>query len=236
MFITNCIFCKIDLGINTGVCNFCYSILPWLHIVKYKCNRCQKTLSFEEQNTQHEICYNCYSEQENLTKYNIFNKIFAVFSYQDPIKQLILDLKFKQKLSYGKFLGTILSKYIINHCYKHQQLPSTIIPIPLHVERLRKRGFNQAYEIAKYVAKNIKIKINNTACIKIKNTISQMNLIKNKRNTNIKNAFLATKLPDKHIAILDDVITTGSTTKDLCKTIIQENPDINIDIWCICRA
>ena len=86
------------------------------------------------------------------------------------------------------------------------------------------------------VANSGKIKINHTSCIRIKNTIKQTSLLKTKRNINIKHAFRCTTLPYKHIAILDDVVTTGGTIKSLCHAIKQNNPQINIDIWCIARA
>ena len=225
----NCLFCQIDLAVKFGVCEFCYCSLPWINKIKHRCIKCQKTLTFEEQNKQL-LCYNC---KENT---NSFNKIFTIFAYQDPIKKLILDLKFKQKLIYGDFLGKILSNFVINNWYQHHQLPAVVIPVPLHVERLRTRGFNQSFELSKYITKISKIKINNTACVRIKNTVNQASLLKTKRNINIKHAFKATKLPYKHIAILDDVVTTGGTIKSLYKAIIQKNSNIIIDVWCLCRA
>ena len=225
---SNCLFCQIDLAVKFGACEFCYSTLPWITSIKYRCTKCQKALTFEEQNKQ-SLCYSC---QEN----NSFNKIFTVFSYQDPIKKLILDLKFKQQLVYGDFLGKILAEFVIDNWYQYHPLPDIIIPVPLHVDRLRSRGFNQAFELSKYITKVTKIKTNNTACIRTKNTINQASLLKAKRNINIKHAFAATKFPYEHIAILDDVVTTGGTIKSLCKAISAKNSNIIIDVWCICRA
>lgn len=234
MFInSNCLFCQIDHAIEYGACKFCNSILPWITKVKYKCAKCQKLLTFEEQNKQtfnQDCCQNC---QENINK---FNKIFAVFSYQAPIKNLILALKFNQKLIYGDFLGKILTTLVINNWYQNTNLPSIIIPVPLHVDRLRVRGFNQAFELSKNVAKTANITINNTDCVRTKNTFNQAKLLKKNRNINTKHAFMASKLPHKHIAIVDDVVTTGNTIKSLCNAILQQNPNIIIDVWCICRA
>ncbi len=225
----NCLFCQTELAIKFGTCEFCYSKLPWITNIKYRCAKCQKALTFEEQNKQ-SFCSSCQENDNN------FNRIFTIFAYQDPIKKLILDLKFKQKLIYGDFLGKILSNFVIDNWYRYHPLPTTLIPVPLHKDRLRSRGFNQAFELSKYVTKMTAIKINNTSCIRTKNTINQASLLKHKRNINIKHAFTATTLPYKHIAILDDVITTGGTIKSLCKAILKQNTNIIIDIWCICRA
>jgi ComF family protein len=227
---TTCLFCQIDLALELGGCEFCYSRLPWIDKIKYRCNKCEKALTFEEQNKQLSLCYHC---QETVTD---FNKIFTIFAYQDPIKKLILDLKFKQKLVYGDFLGKILSKFVIDNWYQYHTLPAAVIPVPLHEDRLRSRGFNQAFELSKHITKVTKIKINNTACVRTKNTINQASLLKAKRSINIKHAFVATRLPYKHIAILDDVVTTSGTIKSLCKAIRQQNSNIIIDVWCICRA
>lgn len=229
MLINNCIFCNIDQGTISGACKFCYSVLPWISTTSYRCKKCQKILSAKEQLNQNLICYECYD-------YNNFNKIFAVFAYQDPIKQLLLDLKFKQKLVYSKFLGNILANCILDSWYKKQPLPDCLITVPLHATRLRFRGFNQVYEIARYISKITKIKINNTACSRIKNTSAQMGLAQHKRRININDAFKTNYISYKHIAILDDVVTTGNTIKTLCKAIIKTNKDIKIDIWCVCRA
>lgn len=228
MLTNNCIFCNIDQGTISGACKFCYSILPWIIENKYRCNKCKKILSIKEQHQNNLICYDC-------DDYNNFNKVFAAFAYQDPIKQLILDLKFKQKLVNSKFLGNILAK-LLDVWYKEEKLPNCLIPVPLHTTRLRVRGFNQVYEIARYISKITNIKLNNTSCHRIKNTKAQMSLAQHKRQTNISNAFITNNINYNHIAILDDVVTTGTTIKSLCKSIIKTNKNIKIDIWCICRA
>ncbi len=222
--LNHCLFCQLDQAQEFGMCNFCKKILPWITNIKHKCEKCQKELTFHEKF----LCTNC---KENISN---FNKIFTIFSYQDPIKKLILDLKFKQKLIYADFLGKILSNFALENWYKYSTLPEIVIPVPLHIDRLRTRGFNQAFELSKHLSR--KIKINNTSCLRIKNTVKQTSLLKPNRNVNIKHAFLSDELPYKHIAILDDVVTTGSTIKSLCQAIKLKNSQLTIDVWCIARA
>lgn len=204
----SCLICQIDSALATGVCDFCYSILPWY-------------------NNKLTDPYNSNLELPS---------IYTVFSYQEPIRKLILDLKFKQKLIYADFLGNILAKQVINNWYQANKLPALIIPVPLHAARLRSRGFNQAFELAKTISKITKIPINSHACSRIKNTFNQSSLLKQKRKANIQHAFKATKILASHIAIIDDVVTTGSTVKALKKAILTTNDNITIDIWCVCKA
>ncbi len=220
-----CKICKIDKSIEFGLCEFCISILPWFKSDKYRCPKCLKILS----TTSHLLCDDC-----NYNNHQVFNKIFAIFNYQPPIKQMLLELKFKHKLHYAKLLSDILYQKIINQWYFNHNLPEALIPVPLHINRLKHRGFNQTMELIKPLEKIIKI--DGSSCTKIKNTISQMHLIKPSRTINLKHAFIAKKLPYKHIAIIDDVITTGSTIKSLSKAIKHTNPLINVDLWCIARA
>jgi ComF family protein len=230
MLITNllqlniCYVCRIDLASKLNLCDFCRNILPWIKNNKYLCNKCQKPLLISESL----VCQQC------LTTVTDFNKILAIFNYQMPIKQFILDLKFREKLAYGKFLGKILADQILNNWYKNQPLPETIIPMPLHPKRLRSRGFNQALELTKTIDQNIPVNLK--AATRIKNTVNQASLSKIQRNPNIKHAFVAQKLPYQHIAIVDDIITTGNTMRALCKAIKAKNPKIIIDLWCIARA
>lgn len=222
--LNNCIICQIDEATELGMCDFCNTILPWISKIKYRCKKCQKELSTKETF----VCDICNA------RHNDYNKIFTIFSYQEPIKKLLLDLKFRQKLAYADFLGKILYHLVITNWYKNKSLPEILIPMPLHAKRLRSRGFNQAFELSRNIAK--KITINHTSCTRIKNTIKQTSLLKSNRNINIKHAFIADKLPYNHIAILDDVITTGSTIRSLCCAIRKHNPSIIIDLWCIARA
>lgn len=220
-----CKICKIDKSIEFGLCKFCISILPWFKSDQYRCHKCLKILL----TTSHLLCDDCnYNNHQN------FNKVYAIFNYQPPIKQMLLELKFKHKLHYAKLLSDILYQKIIKQWYFNDNLPEALIPVPLHINRLKHRGFNQTIELIRTLEKIIKI--DRSSCTKIKNTISQMHLIKPNRTLNLKHAFIAKKMPYKHIAIIDDVITTGSTIKSLSKAIKQKNPLINIDLWCIARA
>lgn len=222
--LNNCLICQIDRAVKLNMCDFCSSMLPWISKIHHKCAKCHKEL-FWLKNT---ICDDCKTND------NYFDKMFAIFYYEKPIKNLLLDLKFRAKLCLADFFGEILYELVVNNWYSKKPLPQILIPMPLHHKRLRERGFNQSFECARKISHIIKI--NNTSCIRIKNTIPQNTLLKLQRKINVKAAFEVKKLHYTHIAILDDIITTGSTIIALCSEIKKLYPDMVIDLWCIARA
>lgn len=115
-------------------------------------------------------------------------------------------------------------------------MPECIIPVPLHRRRLRQRGFNQALEIAKPLAKKLQLPVDFKTCIRTKHTRPQSELSAKKRQQNIKNAFTLKKpITAKHVAIVDDVMTTGNTVTEL-SALLRNNGVTTIEIWCCARA
>ncbi len=152
-----------------------------------------------------------------------------LFEYQSPINQLITQLKFHNQLHLAYWFGRWF-------CQRYRgELPQAILPVPLHVQRLRERGFNQALEIAKPIARYFKLPLIKTAVVRHKLTTPQTTLSKSQRQTNLHQAFrLKHPLSFHHIAILDDVITTGATIQSLIHCLKQSSIE-RIDVWAIAR-
>jgi ComF family protein len=162
-----------------------------------------------------------------------FENLVAPFSYQEPIKKLITDLKFNGQLKYAQLLGELLTQKIIQ---SKNPLPTLIIPVPLHPKRLRERGFNQAIEIAKVVGKKLHIPVDTESLIRTKNTKAQSDLKSQDRQKNVEHAFLLNKkIKGEHFAILDDVFTTGATIRS-CIQAIGLNEKQKISVWCCARV
>jgi ComF family protein len=108
--------------------------------------------------------------------------------------------------------------------------------VPLHPNRYRQRGFNQSIEIARHVAKQLKIPLDLNSCVRIRDTDHQTGLSAKQRQSNLKQAFAVTKpLVYQHVTIIDDVITTGSTAAALATTL--KNQGVNrVDVWACARA
>ena len=111
-----------------------------------------------------------------------------------------------------------------------------IIPVPLHKKRVAQRGFNQALEIAKTIAKKFKIPLSQDHCIRAINTPPQIDLPANKRKQNVRNAFKIKKtINAKNIVIFDDVLTSGSTVNELSR-ILKKSGVEHISVWCCART
>jgi ComF family protein len=163
------------------------------------------------------------------------NNTTVIFHYQEPIDRLITGLKFANKLIYAKILGELMATKLKKH-YQNKKLPELIIPIPLHKQRLRERGYNQALELARPIAKQLKIPLDFNSCIRTKNTAAQTLIPAKQRAQNLKNAFIINKkISAKYIAIIDDVTTTGNTINELSRILYQANIN-KVDIWCCAKT
>lgn len=161
--------------------------------------------------------------------------VHALFHYTTPISDLIWKLKFQGDLSIAKLFAHYWIDYLETY-YKPSTLPDLLLPVPLHFTRLKQRGFNQALEIARPIGKYFDIPIDTRSCIKIKNTAPQSSLSAEKRKDNVKNAFgLSYSIHAKHIAIVDDVVTTGNTASEIAQ-LLKIAGVTKVDLWCCARA
>ena len=217
-----CILCHHTADRYQDICSACYETLPWL---KKSCVRCAIPLLTTEQ-----TCGHC------LQKTPPFDRTHALFLYEPPITQLILELKFTEILINAQILGELLAMNIQKRYSSADTLPDSIIPVPLHPQRLKERGYNQALEIARPIARLLKRPIDTTACQRVKATTPQTLLPATERRENIKDAFRVTRdLTNQHIVVIDDVITTGCTISEFCKTL-KKSGVRKIDVWCCARA
>lgn len=222
LFPSICAFCNINSNREIDLCTTCEQDLPFL---KNYCLYCAQPLPEKQI-----VCGHCLKNRPPITR------IFSLFHYQTPIDQLIVGLKFNNRLVNAKILGTLFANYLHGYYQKHDTKPEIIIPVPLHPNRLYERGYNQALELARPIAAMLQIPINHQLIKRIKNTQAQSLLSAKKRGQNINQAFTIIKnLKHEYVAIVDDVITTGSTIVELCKTLRQQNVK-KIDVWCCAKA
>lgn len=196
-------------------------------VLKQSCKKCSEFL--QSSHNQSILCGYCLYNPPS------FNRVYALFPYEFPIMQLISRLKFHHKLIYAKAIATLFIQKILGEWYKNKPLPNLIIPIPLHEQRLKQRGFNQAYEMAKPIAKELGVAIDVTGVKRIKHTAAQNQLPSKARKINIADAFAAKRsYTGMTIAVIDDVVTTCSTVTEF-STVLRKNGAHSIDIWCCAR-
>lgn len=218
-----CVLCGTFILKPFNLCPPCHASLP---ILTHKCHICAQPLSFVSDTV---LCGRCLKQPPP------FDLVHALCAYEPPITHLIVALKFQGKLSYAQTLGELLAEKIGQAWYPSQLLPDVIVPVPLHAKRLRERGFNQALEIARPVAKRLHLPITLHGITRIKHTMPQSHLTANKREQNIARAFAVTHdFKGLTVAVLDDVMTTGHTMIEFCKAI-KRNGANNIHVWCCAR-
>ena len=116
------------------------------------------------------------------------------------------------------------------------EFPDLVIPMPLHPKRLQERGFNQALEIGHHLTRQLNIVLSSNSCRRIKNTPPQTDLPWKMREKNIQKAFSCNiDLSEKHVAVLDDVMTTGATLNELAKQLRKQGAK-KITNWVIARV
>ena len=160
-----------------------------------------------------------------------YDRLFALCYYQAPIIRLITGLKFHRQLGYAQLLGELLAESL-----RVESLPEVLIPVPLHPERLRERGYNQALELARPIAKRFKIPLDIYSCKRIRSTAHQMHVPAAERHKNVQHAFaINSAFRAKHVALIDDVVTTGHTIAELSRVLRQQGVQ-QIDVICCART
>lgn len=187
-------------------------------------------------------CYTCIRPlPENgycihcLKKPKSYQYLIAATLYHSEVDILIKKMKFNDALYLLAPLGQLLLQQI-QHFYGQSTMPKAIIPMPLHPKRIQQRGYNQALELSKALQKPLNLPILKKACQRVKNTQSQTLLSPKERAKNIKNAFTAYPIPFSHIAIVDDIVTTGLSAEALSQSLKKANPSLRIDLWSLAKT
>lgn len=215
----SCVLCR-EITSGAALCAPCHADLPWQQIA---CVRCAYPLSLAG------TCGECLQHPP------AYDNTVALFRYQTPIDHLIVALKFHKKLDYAQLLGELMAVKMVDY-YQNQPLPEVILPVPLHPQRLRERGYNQALEIARPLAKKLRVRLDTQSSRRVLFTSPQLSIPAAARKHNMKNAFMIeAPFTAEHVAIVDDVMTTGSTVNEFAR-VLQEAGVRRIDVWCCART
>ena len=162
-----------------------------------------------------------------------FDRAFVPFGYVYPLDQLIRAFKYRGILSYGRVLGSLLADRV---CTRQEPMPERIVPMPLHPSRQRERGFNQASELARPISQRLNVPFDERLCRRIRATADQTELDARSRRRNVRRAFEGPgKTGLRHVAVLDDVLTTGSTANEMARVLKAVGVE-TVEIWAVARA
>lgn len=198
-------------------CSACDAVMPYLNAAH--CPICALPTALGE------VCGHC------LKKPPPYSRTIAVFGYRFPVDRLIQAMKYQEQLALSQIFADKLLQ-----CLRHDNLPDFIIPMPLHPARLRERGFNQAQLLAAPLSANLHIPLLDSACHRLRNTPSQTALPWRERGKNMRGAFTCElDLSNKHVALVDDVLTTGASMRALASAV-QKQGATDISAWVIART
>jgi len=161
-----------------------------------------------------------------------WERMVVLDDYRSPYRELLLDLKYRGQRLNGELLGHLLAERIARNA---EPLPQWLLPVPLHPWRAFRRGYNQAELIGLSLSRQLRLPLATHACRRLRPTRSQAGLSRAQRKRNLKGAFLV-ELPEtvEHIALIDDVVTTGSTVSEIIRQLPDPRP--RVEIWAACRT
>lgn len=152
-----------------------------------------------------------------------FDHLVCLSGYLPPFTQWLMQLKYQGRFELASLFSTLLAKLFTEELESHNNSSiDLVVSVPLHRSKWQRRGFNQAHILAKPLAKILQLPYDEALLKRVKNNISQVGQSGKQRRKNLTNAFQLNKsLPShiKHVMLVDDVITTGSTTNEISKIL-----------------
>ena len=212
-----CLVCD-SPAMDRDICRACAAALPWNRVA---CPRCALPLPHRADG-----CGRCLRKAPPLTH------VHATFVYGFPLDRLLPRFKFHD----GLVAGRLLSQWMHDGCASLQR-PDALVPVPLHRARLRQRGYDQALELARPLARSLHLPLRDELLVRARHTQPQSRLGALQRRRNLRGAFElrpGVALP-RHVALIDDVMTTGATLHAAAATLLRAGVQ-RVDAWVCARA
>lgn len=158
-----------------------------------------------------------------------FDATFAALRYGFPVDRLVQDLKFRRRLASAEFLA----RTMLDGAHPAGTL---IVPVPLSRLRLRERGFNQALEIARPLARALHLPLDATSLVRTRETPPQSGLPWRARRGNVRHAFACSRdFSGMAVIVVDDVMTTGATLNAVAR-VLKDHGAASVANWVAARA
>jgi ComF family protein len=161
----------------------------------------------------------------------------VALDYGPPLDALITGLKFQQRLDLAPALAALLHA-ALPAADAHQQ--DVLVPVPLSRQRLRERDYNQAWELARHLARRLDLPALPAALLRTRDTVAQTDLSRAERRRNLRDAFLveprlAHRLQGRCVALVDDVTTTGATADAAAEALLRAGA-AEVRLWALART
>lgn len=217
-----CLACAEPGPPGRDLCDACATALPWNH---HACARCAVPLPAAAADGL-QACGACLRRPPPV------QATHAAFVYAAPLDRLLPRFKFHRDLAAGRLLAQLMAQACAG-----AERPRALLPIPLHRTRLRSRGYDQALELARPLAHALGIPLLPDVLVRTRATAPQSELDAARRSRNLRGAFAVkpgARLP-AHVALVDDVMTTGATLH-AGATALRRVGVVRVDAWVCARV
>ncbi|HEY5805507.1 MAG TPA: ComF family protein [Lysobacter sp.] len=213
-----CLLCGEPGEVGLDLCGACHAALPFIHAA---CVRCGLPLTDTAR-----TCGACLRRPPPQTVTR------AVFLYAPPLDRLLPRVKFHGDLAGARLLAALMARSLAD-----AEPPQALVPLPLHRSRLRSRGYDQALELARPLAHALQLPLRDDLLRRLRATAAQSTLDVDDRHRNVRNAFATAAgvaLP-AHVAVIDDVMTTGATVRAAALALGRAGV-ARVDVWVCARV
>jgi ComF family protein len=227
IFPSHCLYCEKIISAEGLFCSNCWQKLQF--ITDPKCKICSHPFEFKVSDDL--TCAQCLSYPP------AYDKAITIFRYNEIIKKIISQFKYRD----ATYIAKKLAKLLFNKSCSELENIDFIVAVPLHKKRLRQRKFNQSLLLCRAMLRYApQTKFYPDFLLRIKNTKAQVELRKKPRQKNLKNAFDLNKkyreiVKGKSFLLLDDVITTGATLHN-CAKILKKSGAKKVTILTVAKT
>lgn len=205
---------------DKGICDKCRGSLSY--VTGPRCFCCGKTVESEET----EYCGDCRKRKHS------FDRGFPLLHYVPPVSDAMAAMKYHGRAEYAAFYGSLLAE-----CFGREWETLKIdclIPVPVHKDKLKKRGYNQAELLAEALGEILQLPVDNRILIRGEDTRAQKKLSRDERFMNLRSAFQPGSVtPPETVLLVDDIYTTGATA-DACAEVLFKAGAERVYITTVC--
>lgn len=219
LYPARCRLCLAPGADDLELCRGCIADLPRVAVA---CRRCGRDVPAAGT----PVCGRCLADPP------AFDRCHALYVYAPPVDFLIHRIKYAEDLALARTLGRLLAERIAG---RGMARPDRVVPVPLHRTRLGERGYNQALELARPL-RQLGLRLDPRCCVRTRPTDAQAGLPAAGRRRNVRGAFeVVHDVGNDHVALVDDVLTTGSTLAELATTLKRAGAR-RVDVWVVART
>jgi ComF family protein len=219
-----CLLCDEPAAQPWPLCAACERELPWL---TEQCRCCALPLALDGL-----LCAPCTRRKP------AFSRVIAAWHYRFPVDTLVSRFKHNRQWPLGCLLAELLVQALEHRYGEGLPRPDLLLPVPLAKARLRQRGYNQAAMLARWLAKPLRLPCDERLLERTRDTRAQQALDARARQGNLRQAFAvrnADSLKGLHLAVVDDVLTTGATAQAIAQ-LLRQHGARRVDVYCLART